>query len=97
LFPAFDQTARSVCGAPHRALGGEAAPCHPADRRAGPQSRPARCRAISELVIEAHVRAAMSARPNLLARYDRARRADVTSRTVAIDMLNRSLLSDFLP
>jgi 2-octaprenyl-6-methoxyphenol hydroxylase len=29
--------------------------------------------------------------------YDRMRRADVTSRTLAIDMLNRSLLSDFLP
>ena len=39
----------------------------------------------------------MSARDDLLARYDRMRRADVTGRTVAIDMLNRSLLSDFLP
>ena len=34
---------------------------------------------------------------DLLARYDRMRRADVTGRTVAVDMLNRSLLSDFLP
>ena len=25
------------------------------------------------------------------------RRADVTSRTLAVDLLNRSLLSDFLP
>ena len=32
-----------------------------------------------------------------LAAYDRARRADVVSRTVAIDALNRTLLSDFLP
>jgi len=29
--------------------------------------------------------------------YDAARRADVTSRSLAIDVLNRSLLSDFLP
>jgi 2-octaprenyl-6-methoxyphenol hydroxylase len=30
------------------------------------------------------------------AAYDRRRRADITSRTVAVDLLNRSLLSDFL-
>ena len=28
--------------------------------------------------------------------YDRRRRADIKSRTVAVDLLNRSLLSDFL-
>jgi 2-octaprenyl-6-methoxyphenol hydroxylase len=33
----------------------------------------------------------------VLAEYDRLRRADVASRSVAIDLLNRSLLSDFLP
>jgi 2-octaprenyl-6-methoxyphenol hydroxylase len=35
--------------------------------------------------------------PQVLKRYDSARRTDVTSRTFAIDMANRSLLSDFLP
>jgi 2-octaprenyl-6-methoxyphenol hydroxylase len=35
--------------------------------------------------------------PNLLRRYDTARRADVLSRTFAIDLANRSLLSDLLP
>src|SRR6516164_7778231 len=30
-------------------------------------------------------------------RYDRMRRADATSRMLAVDLLNRSLLSDFLP
>jgi 2-octaprenyl-6-methoxyphenol hydroxylase len=35
--------------------------------------------------------------PNMLRRYDLARRADVLSRTVAIDLANRSLLSDVLP
>src|SRR6185437_1178104 len=33
----------------------------------------------------------------VLDRYNWARRADVTSRTFAIDLANRSLLSDFLP
>jgi 2-octaprenyl-6-methoxyphenol hydroxylase len=35
--------------------------------------------------------------PQVLRRYDSARRADVASRTFAIDIANRSLLSDFLP
>ena len=34
---------------------------------------------------------------DLLARYARARRGDVVSRTTVIDIANRSLLSDFLP
>jgi len=32
-----------------------------------------------------------------LASYEKMRRADVTSRTLAIDLLNRTLLTDFLP
>lgn len=35
--------------------------------------------------------------PAVLARYASARRADITSRTFAIDIANRSLLSDLLP
>jgi 2-octaprenyl-6-methoxyphenol hydroxylase len=35
--------------------------------------------------------------PQVTKRYDSARRADVASRTFAIDVANRSLLSDFLP
>jgi 2-octaprenyl-6-methoxyphenol hydroxylase len=31
------------------------------------------------------------------AEYERRRRSDIASRTLAIDILNRSLLSDFLP
>ena len=34
---------------------------------------------------------------NALAQYDRLRRADIGSRTLAVDLLNRTLLSDFLP
>ena len=35
--------------------------------------------------------------PGVLARYDAERRADVTSHRIAIDLLNRSLLTDFFP
>lgn len=35
--------------------------------------------------------------PEVLKRYDRARRPDILSRTFAIDIANRSLLNDFLP
>jgi 2-octaprenyl-6-methoxyphenol hydroxylase len=35
--------------------------------------------------------------PSTLRRYDMARRADVLSRTFAIDVANRSLLSDLVP
>jgi 2-octaprenyl-6-methoxyphenol hydroxylase len=34
---------------------------------------------------------------NVLAAYDRLRRADIGSRTLAVDLLNRTLLTDFLP
>lgn len=34
---------------------------------------------------------------DVLAEYDRMRRADVTTRSIAVDLLNRTLLSDFLP
>ena len=34
---------------------------------------------------------------DVLAAYDKMRRADVGSRTLAIDLLNRTLLTDFLP
>jgi len=52
---------------------------------------------IAELVVEARQDGEDVGAPELLSRYDRMRRADVTNRTVAVDMLNRSLLSDFLP
>ncbi|MBX3577829.1 MAG: UbiH/UbiF family hydroxylase [Rhizobiaceae bacterium] len=35
--------------------------------------------------------------PGALAAYDQKRRPDVTARSFAVDLLNRSLLSDFLP
>jgi 2-octaprenyl-6-methoxyphenol hydroxylase len=52
---------------------------------------------IAELVAEARRRNIDIGAPQLLARYDTQRRADVTSRSIAVDLLNRSLLTDFLP
>jgi 2-octaprenyl-6-methoxyphenol hydroxylase len=53
--------------------------------------------AIAELVAEARRQNADIGAPEVLARYDTQRRADVTSRSIAVDLLNRSLLTDFLP
>ena len=52
---------------------------------------------IAELVAEARRQHIDIGAPELLARYETQRRADVTSRSIAVDLLNRSLLSDFLP
>ncbi|MGP0089003.1 MAG: UbiH/UbiF family hydroxylase [Xanthobacteraceae bacterium] len=52
---------------------------------------------IAELVVDARRHGADPGGLDLLSRYDRRRRSDVTSRTVAVDLLNRSLLSGFLP
>jgi 2-octaprenyl-6-methoxyphenol hydroxylase len=53
--------------------------------------------AVGELAAAAHRAGCDPGGINLLVRYDRMRRADVRSRTMAVDLLNRSLLSDFLP
>jgi 2-octaprenyl-6-methoxyphenol hydroxylase len=53
--------------------------------------------AIAELVVAARRTGTDVGSPELTARYDGLRRGDIASRTMAIDLLNRSLLSDFLP
>ena len=52
---------------------------------------------IGELVVAARRDGGDVGTAGLLARYDALRRADVGSRTLAVDLLNRSLLTDFLP
>lgn len=52
---------------------------------------------IAELVVDAQRNRHDIGGSDLLMRYDRMRRADVGSRTLAIDLLNRTLLSDLLP
>src|SRR4029079_13015312 len=52
---------------------------------------------LAELVAEAARNGSDIGGNELVGRYDRMRRHDIMSRTVAVDLLNRSLLSDFLP
>jgi 2-octaprenyl-6-methoxyphenol hydroxylase len=52
---------------------------------------------LADIVREAITAGEDPGSPQVLQRYDKARRADVLSRTFAIDVANRSLLSDFLP
>jgi 2-octaprenyl-6-methoxyphenol hydroxylase len=52
---------------------------------------------VGELVVAAAREGGDVGAPDLLARYDALRRADVQSRSLAVDLLNRSLLTDFLP
>lgn len=52
---------------------------------------------LAEAVRDALLTGADSGSDAVLQRYARARRADVFSRTFAVDMANRTLLSDFLP
>ncbi len=52
---------------------------------------------LAEIVADAQRQSLDIGAPDVLARYDRQRRADATSRSIAIDILNRSLLTDFFP
>jgi 2-octaprenyl-6-methoxyphenol hydroxylase len=52
---------------------------------------------IADIVREAMLSGEDPGAPQVLKRYDSARRTDVASRTFVIDAANRSLLSDFLP
>lgn len=52
---------------------------------------------IAEIVVDARRHDSDIGAPDVLRRYEAARLADVMSRTAAVDLLNRSLLSDFIP
>jgi 2-octaprenyl-6-methoxyphenol hydroxylase len=52
---------------------------------------------IAELAVAAQRNGRDIGGADVLSRYHQMRRADIGSRTLAIDLLNRSLLSDFLP
>jgi 2-octaprenyl-6-methoxyphenol hydroxylase len=53
--------------------------------------------AIAEIAADAQRQNLDIGAPNVLARYDSERRADAMSRAIAVDLLNRSLLTDFFP
>jgi 2-octaprenyl-6-methoxyphenol hydroxylase len=52
---------------------------------------------IADIAREAMLQGEDPGSPQVLSRFNSARRSDVASRTFVIDMANRSLLSDFLP
>jgi len=96
VFPLAIETAESF-GRGRIALVGEAAHVIPPIGAQGLNLGLRDAATIAELTAEARRSDADVGSHELLAQYDHLRRADVTSRSVAIDVLNRSLLSDFLP
>jgi 2-octaprenyl-6-methoxyphenol hydroxylase len=96
VFPLAMETARSFASR-RVALVGEAAHVIPPIGAQGLNLGLRDAATICELVVGARRRGNDVGAPELCANYDRMRRADVTSRTLGVDLLNRSLLSGFLP
>jgi 2-octaprenyl-6-methoxyphenol hydroxylase len=95
-FPLAIETARQF-GRNRTALIGEAAHAIPPIGAQGLNLGLRDAATIGELAVEACRNGSDPGAPAVLARYDSARRADVRTRALAVDLLNRSLLSDFLP
>ncbi len=96
LFPLSVATARSF-GRDRIALVGEAAHVVPPIGAQGLNLGLRDAATIAELAIEAERDGRDIGGEDVLSAYDKRRRADVGSRTMAIDLLNRALLSDLLP
>ncbi|MEA2954231.1 MAG: 2-octaprenyl-6-methoxyphenol hydroxylase [Alphaproteobacteria bacterium] len=96
VFPLAMETARSL-GARRVALIGEAAHVLPPIGAQGLNLGLRDAATIAEVVANARRTGADLGAPEVLARYDKLRQSDVGSRTLAVDLLNRTLLSDFLP
>jgi 2-octaprenyl-6-methoxyphenol hydroxylase len=95
-FPLAIETARRFAVA-RVALVGEAAHLLPPIGAQGLNLGLRDAAAIGELVVAARRNGGDVGAADLAERYDASRRADVTSRAFAVDLLNRSLLSDLLP
>jgi 2-octaprenyl-6-methoxyphenol hydroxylase len=95
-FPLAIETAQ-VFGRDRVALVGEAAHLVPPIGAQGLNLGLRDAATLAELAAEALREGGDPGDPGLLARYETARRADVTGRGLAVDLLNRSLLTDFLP
>ena len=96
LFPLAIETANSFARS-RIALVGEAAHVMPPIGAQGLNLGLRDAATLAELVADARRQNLDIGSPQVLARYDASRRADVTGRRIAIDLLNRSLLTDFLP
>jgi len=96
IFPLAIETAEAFAGA-RIALVGEAAHVVPPIGAQGLNLGLRDGATLAEIVADVRRQSLDVGAPDVLARYDRERRADATSRTIAIDILNRSLLTDFFP
>jgi 2-octaprenyl-6-methoxyphenol hydroxylase len=96
MFPLAVERARAL-GAHRIALVGEAAHVIPPIGAQGLNLGLRDAATIGELVAVAHREHRDPGAAELISRYAQMRRADVMSRTIAVDLLNRSLLSEFLP
>jgi len=96
MFPLAVETARSVAGN-RIALVGEAAHVVPPIGAQGLNLGLRDAATLAEIVADARRHGLDIGSSAVLARYETQRRADVTSRRIAIDLLNRSLLTEFLP
>jgi 2-octaprenyl-6-methoxyphenol hydroxylase len=96
VFPLAMETARCF-GARRVALVGEAGHVLPPIGAQGLNLGLRDAATIAEVVANARRTGDDAGAPEVLARYDRLRQSDVASRTLAVDLLNRTLLSDFLP
>ena len=96
VFPLAVETVRSF-GRHRIALVGEAAHLVPPIGAQGLNLGLRDAATVGELVVEARRDGGDIGADTVLERYDALRRADVQSRTLAVDLLNRTLLSDFLP
>ena len=95
-FPLAVETARSLA-ANRVALVGEAAHVIPPIGAQGLNLGLRDGATIAEMAAEARRDGTDPGSPDLLKRYDARRRSDIGARTFAVDLLNRSLLSDLLP
>jgi 2-octaprenyl-6-methoxyphenol hydroxylase len=96
VFPLAVETVRSF-GQNRIALVGEAAHLVPPIGAQGLNLGLRDAATIGELAVMARRDGCDIGDDGVLARYDALRRADVQSRTLAVDLLNRTLLSDFIP
>ena len=96
VFPLAVETAQRFAGK-RVALVGEAAHVVPPIGAQGLNLGLRDAATIGELAVAARREGADLGSDTLLARYDRLRRPDIATRSATVDLLNRSLLADFLP
>jgi 2-octaprenyl-6-methoxyphenol hydroxylase len=96
LFPLAVETAATFAGK-RIVLVGEAAHVVPPIGAQGLNLGLRDAATIAEIVADARRDGRDVGSHEVLLRYERQRRADVTARAIAVDLLNRSLLTDFVP